>query len=247
LRLPLLLFGAVAFAEPVTLRTRIEANGPAVTMGDVFDGAPATSPAARSRRRRRPAKSHAFPCQCCQAAASAAGLEFTPPAGVNAVQVVPPWRRARDPAGGGRRARIADAAVRRGDMVTLVYQAPGMSLTMRARALEDGAIGQAGAPHEHFFQSYHRRCGHRPRRCESQPMSKEKSIRALALLALAAGATAAPASTPARWRTDAVAAPGVAYDAARRAMAPPQLAPIGTPAALTGGAQQSMPQPSLRL
>ena len=34
------------------------------------------------------------------------------------------------------------AAIRRGDSVSLVYQAPGMSLTMRARALEDGAIGQ---------------------------------------------------------------------------------------------------------
>ncbi|WP_135211210.1 flagellar basal body L-ring protein FlgH [Vitreimonas flagellata] len=40
---------------------------------------------------------------------------------------------------------------------------------------------------------------------------------------------------------DAIAAPGVAYDAARRGLAPPQLAPVGTPAALTGGAQQTMP------
>ena len=37
-----LLFGAAAaFADTVTLRSRIEANGPAVTMGDVFVGAPA--------------------------------------------------------------------------------------------------------------------------------------------------------------------------------------------------------------
>jgi flagella basal body P-ring formation protein FlgA len=32
--------------------------------------------------------------------------------------------------------------VRRGDTINLVYQAPGMSLSMRARALEDGAVGQ---------------------------------------------------------------------------------------------------------
>jgi flagella basal body P-ring formation protein FlgA len=38
---------------------------------------------------------------------------------------------------------LADAAIRRGDMVTLVYEAPGMSLSMRARAVEDGAIGQS--------------------------------------------------------------------------------------------------------
>ena len=30
-----------AFAETITLRTRVEANGAAVTMGDVFIGAPA--------------------------------------------------------------------------------------------------------------------------------------------------------------------------------------------------------------
>jgi flagellar L-ring protein precursor FlgH len=74
-------------------------------------------------------------------------------------------------------------------------------------------------------------------------MSTEKSIRALAVLALAASATACASVDTGAMAQDAIAAPGVAYDAARRAMAPPQLAPIGTPAALTGGAQQSMPQP----
>jgi flagella basal body P-ring formation protein FlgA len=49
--------------------------------------------------------------------------------------------RATLPAAGGGRT-IADAAIRRGESVNLVYQAPGMSLNMRARALEDGAIGQ---------------------------------------------------------------------------------------------------------
>jgi flagellar L-ring protein FlgH len=42
---------------------------------------------------------------------------------------------------------------------------------------------------------------------------------------------------------EAAAAPGAAYAAARRAAAPPHLAPVGTPAALTGGAEGSMPQP----
>ena len=38
---------------------------------------------------------------------------------------------------------MADAAIRRGESVNLVYEAPGMSLAMRARALEDGAVGQS--------------------------------------------------------------------------------------------------------
>jgi flagellar L-ring protein FlgH len=42
---------------------------------------------------------------------------------------------------------------------------------------------------------------------------------------------------------DAVAAPGAAYAAARRAASAPQLSPVGTPEALTGGAQETMPQP----
>jgi hypothetical protein len=138
-----LFFSAAAFADPVTLRTRIEANGPAITMGDVFDGAPANI-AARAIAPSPPAgqiTSIAMPVLA--AAASAAGLEFTPPAGVNAVQVVRPGgMRATLPSASHTRA-IADAAVRRGETVTLVYAAPGLALNMRARALEDGAVGDS--------------------------------------------------------------------------------------------------------
>lgn len=136
-----LVFASVAFAETVTLRSRIEASGPAVTMGDVFDGAPADV----ARRAIAPSppsgQVSTINISVLQAAASAAGLQFTPPAGVNAVQVVRPGGlRATLPAAGGR--SIADAAIRRGETVNLVYQTPGMSLSMRTRALEDGAIGQ---------------------------------------------------------------------------------------------------------
>ena len=135
-----LMFASVAFAETVTLRSRIEAAGPAVTMGDVFDGAPADV----ARRAIAPSppsgQVSTINISVLQAAASAAGLQFTPPAGVNAVQVVRPGGlRATLPAAGGR--SIADAAIRRGETVNLVYQTPGMSLSMRARALEDGAVG----------------------------------------------------------------------------------------------------------
>lgn len=74
-------------------------------------------------------------------------------------------------------------------------------------------------------------------------MMKEHFMRTLALIALTAGTTACASVDRAEFRDDALAAPGVAYDAARRAFAPPQLHPVSTPAALTGGAQQSLPQP----
>jgi len=134
---------ATAHADPVTLRARIEASGPAITMGDVFDGAPAEV-ARRAIAPSPPAGQVAsISMPVLAAAASAAGLDFAPPSGVNSVQVVRPGgARATLPSASGART-IADAAVRRGESVTLVYNAPGMSLTMRARAMEDGAIGQS--------------------------------------------------------------------------------------------------------
>ncbi len=137
-----MLFGvAVAFADPVSLRARIEASGPAVTMGDVFDGAPAEV-AGRAIAPSPPAgQISSIPMPVLSAAASAAGLDFTPPAGVNAVHVVRPGgARATLPAS---RRHVAEAAVRRGDTATLQFAAPGISVSMRARALEDGAVGDS--------------------------------------------------------------------------------------------------------
>jgi len=74
-------------------------------------------------------------------------------------------------------------------------------------------------------------------------MTKDHLMRTLALIALAASAAACTTADRAEYTQDAIAAPGVAYNAARRALGPPQLTPVGTPAALTGGAQQTMPQP----
>jgi len=137
-----MLFGAaVAFADPVTLRTRVEATGPAVTMGDVFVGAPAD--VARRAIAPSPAAGQmsTISMPVLAAAASAAGLDFTPPAGVTGVEVVRPGgARATVAASGGGR-HVVDVAVRRGETVTLTYAMPGMALTMRARAMEDGAVG----------------------------------------------------------------------------------------------------------
>lgn len=131
-----------AHAQTVSLRPRIEANSSAVTMGDVFDGVPSEIAGRALSPAPAPGQVGSLQVSMISAAASAAGLDFTPPPGVRAVQVIRPGgARATLPAMSGGQT-IADAAVRRGDFVNLVYEAPGMSLNMRARALEDGAIGQ---------------------------------------------------------------------------------------------------------
>ena len=75
-------------------------------------------------------------------------------------------------------------------------------------------------------------------------MTKDATLRSLALLTLAASAAGCASIDREQLTQDALAAPGAAYSAAHRALAPPALAPVATPAALTGGAQQSMPQPT---
>lgn len=72
---------------------------------------------------------------------------------------------------------------------------------------------------------------------------KDPLMRTLALIALAAGATGCASVDTREFAADTLAAPGAAYDAAHRALSPPQLRSISTPAPLTGGAQQTMPQP----
>lgn len=129
-----------AFADTVTLRTRVEASGRAVTLGDVFEGAGevagrAIAPAPG------PGQVSTLAIPVLAAAASAAGLEWTPPAGLMEVRVVrPAGMRATLPA--SDRGGLTEAAVRRGENVSLVYLSPGLSLTTRARAMEDAALGQ---------------------------------------------------------------------------------------------------------
>jgi flagella basal body P-ring formation protein FlgA len=137
-----LVFSASAFADTVTLRTRIEANGPAITLGDVFDGAGAV--AGRAIAPSPPSgQMTSLSMPLLAAAASAAGLEFTPPSGVNSVTVVRPGGAAATiaaPQSGGR--SLSTAAVHRGEVIALLYRAPGMTLSTRARALEDAEVGQ---------------------------------------------------------------------------------------------------------
>lgn len=72
---------------------------------------------------------------------------------------------------------------------------------------------------------------------------KDVSMRTLALLALAAGAAGCATSPAQDFAGDALAAPGVAYDAARRALGPPAHTPVQSPEYLTGGGERTMPQP----
>ncbi len=65
----------------------------------------------------------------------------------------------------------------------------------------------------------------------------------LTVAALALGASGCASVDGGALAQDALAAPGQAFSAARRGLAGPQLQPVGSPDALTGGAQQSMPQP----
>ncbi|MGD9967260.1 MAG: flagellar basal body P-ring formation chaperone FlgA [Hyphomonadaceae bacterium] len=137
-----LVAAGLSHAQTVTLRPRIEAQGAAITMGDVFEGAPAGISARALAPAPPPGQIASLSMPVLSAAASAAGLDFSAPAGVNSVQVVRPGgARATLPAASGGRT-LADAAIRRGESVSLTYRMPGMSLSMRARALEDGAIGQ---------------------------------------------------------------------------------------------------------
>mgnify|MGYP000984668603 CR=1 FL=1 len=140
-----LCFANVAFADPVTLRPRVEANGPAITLGDLFDGAGAVSSRAIAPSP-PPGQISNLSMQVVSAAAAAAGLDFTPPSGVNVVQVVHPGgaRATLPPPAGFSNGRVvSDAAIHRGEMVLLTYQMPGMMLSTRARALEDAGVGQS--------------------------------------------------------------------------------------------------------
>lgn len=137
---------ATAFAEPVTLKARVEASGAAITLGDVFDGAGdaagrAIAPAPP------PGQIASLSAPLLAAAASAAGLDWAPPPGLESVRVVRPGgMRATLPAAQSAAATthtLGDAAVRRGEAVTVVFQVPGISVRRTGlRALDDGAIGQ---------------------------------------------------------------------------------------------------------
>lgn len=128
-----------ALAQQVTLRPNIESTGRAVTLGDVFENAGAAG--ARAIGPGVPdGQTRTFSPRTLQAAASAAGLQWTPPSGVTAIVVAgrggagaPQFQSASTVAG--------DIAVRRGETILLVYSTSGLRVTTRGRATTDGAVG----------------------------------------------------------------------------------------------------------
>lgn len=132
-----------AFADPVTLRARVEAQGAAITLGDVFEGAGSVASRAIAPAP-APGQVSTLSVALLAAASSAAGLEWTPPVGVSEVRVVRPGglRATLPPSSGAAAGLVEAAAIRRGQTVLLQYQAPGVTLSTRVRAMEDGAVGQ---------------------------------------------------------------------------------------------------------
>ena len=149
---------APAHADTVNLRDHVQVMGASITIGDVFENAGplaarviAPAPA--------PGQSATLAPAVLAAAASASGLDWTPPANFAGVTIT----RGTDPHSSGIRATLpsrapassdqaqfvninaqpaANAVVHRGENVLIVYALPGIQLSARARALEDGAVGQ---------------------------------------------------------------------------------------------------------
>jgi flagella basal body P-ring formation protein FlgA len=135
---------APAFADALTLRSRVEASGASITLGDVFDGA-----GAAASRPIAPAPSAGqtamLPAAFLVEAAQSAGYQWAPPTGVSQVRVIRPGgARATLPASSTQSPGVqaTDVAVRRGEVIELTYVSPGLALSARARALGNGGVGE---------------------------------------------------------------------------------------------------------
>lgn len=140
----LALAGAAFADEPVTLRDNIVVSGPAITLGDVFEGAGDASERAVALSP-APGASQAYRPAYFADAARAAGLEWSAPSGMTQIIITrAEATRSRPTAGGVMRPGVdaGEDVIRRGEMISLSYTAPGVQLTMRARALENGAVGE---------------------------------------------------------------------------------------------------------
>lgn len=140
-----LLCASAAYGQEVTLRPQIQTSGPAVTLGDVFENAGAVSGRAVAAAPALGGKT-TLSARFLTAAAAAAGLEWNAPAGMETIAVTRPGSHA-SPAPVVARTQpavftpTAPTVIHRGDIVTLVYVAPGLQLTTRAKATSDAALG----------------------------------------------------------------------------------------------------------
>lgn len=132
---------SASFAGELALRASPTTDGPAVTLGDLFENA---GPAAERAIAPSPApgRTSAYSAEFVAAAARAAGLSWTPPQGVTQIAVT---RRGGSGAAASVRpgtSQAVAAGVRRGEPVTLTFEAPGLRLTAKARALHDAGAGE---------------------------------------------------------------------------------------------------------
>jgi flagellar basal body P-ring formation protein FlgA len=134
---------AFAQGEAVRLRADVTAAGPLITLGDLFDNAgPAASrPVAPAPR--NGATATLLP-RVVERAARAAGLDWTAPDGLRIIEVRSPGAPSQSPRTASTSSTgIGAPIIRKGDLVTLAYNAPGVRITVRTRAQTEAA---AGAP-----------------------------------------------------------------------------------------------------
>lgn len=149
-----LLLAGPALAGPVTLKANpVDADGQ-ITLGDVFDGAGSASGVVIGARS---GPSAVFEAGQLQAMARQSGLDWANPAGLRRVVVrhaaaapapaqiaaaetaVPAPAQAR---AAPVRAAYADRIISRNDIVEVLYQAPGVRLTITGRAEGNAGEGQ---------------------------------------------------------------------------------------------------------
>lgn len=138
--LAFLAFGAPAYAEPAQLKEPVVAYGPALTLGDLFavEGPAAARAVAPAPA---PGRTSQLSVRIAAAAATAGGVDWTPPEGLQFIPVARGERgvRATSPAG----ANLGAPVIRRGETLTLVYASPGVQLATRVKALTDAREGES--------------------------------------------------------------------------------------------------------
>lgn len=149
-----LLIAGPAFAGPVTLKANpVDADGQ-ITLGDLFDGAGAASGVVVGARS---GPSAVFEAGQLQAMARQSGLDWANPTGLRRVvvrhaAVAPATTPAAAQASAAEtpvpvraapvRAAYADRIISRNDIVEVIYEAPGVRLTITGRAEGNAAEGQ---------------------------------------------------------------------------------------------------------
>jgi len=134
--------GMSAYPGYPSLRDPIQANGPALKLGDVFriEGPDAEREIASAPPR---GQSALYSTSFLAAAAQAAGYAWSPPVGFTQVLVHGPDADRSALQQAPDRRKRGETLIRRGDLVTLTYRTGALQLTARARATANAAEGEA--------------------------------------------------------------------------------------------------------